>query len=83
MGVTAAFLKNLVMKAYSNLNSHLLLYNQYVGLCVCANLDVFIRVQSLDKIGETVKETICCSSLKGGRGREREKERESLAHMHI
>lgn len=38
--------------------------------CVCANLDVILGVQSLDKTGETVKETIRCSSLEGARGRE-------------
>lgn len=45
------------------------LYNQSV--CVSANLDVILSVQSLDETGETAKEAICCSSLEGGWGRER------------
>ncbi len=44
-----------------------------VCACACANLEVIVGVQSLDKTGETVNETICCSSLEGRRGREREK----------
>lgn len=49
----------------------MLMYNQAVCVCmcvrasVCANLDVILGVQSSDKTGETVKETICCSSLEG------------------
>lgn len=43
-----------------------------------AHLDVILSVQSLDKTGEAMKEPICCSSLEGGRGRER---KSCLAHI--
>lgn len=36
-----------------------------VCMCVGANLDIILGVQPLDKTGETVKETIRCSSLEG------------------
>lgn len=47
--------------------------------CVSANLDVILGVQSLDETGETVKETIRCSSLEGGWGRGRRGERASFS----
>lgn len=47
----------------------------HVNGCIiseCANLDVILGVQSLNKTGETVEETICCCSLEASsRARER------------